>query len=73
MHATTSVSSPVARLEDAEVGDDDADVVARRLVVKSSRATNVRVECRSITKTSLTPSAISGAPPPPGRRTFGFA
>ena len=29
--------------------------------------------CRSSTNTSRTPVAISGAPPPPGRRTFGLS
>jgi hypothetical protein len=35
------------------------------------RSTNVRGDCRMITITSLTIAAISGAPPPPGRRTLG--
>ena len=39
--------------------------------MKSSRSTNARGVWRSITNTSRTPSAISGAPPPPGRRTRG--
>jgi hypothetical protein len=43
------------------------------VVTKSSRSTNVRGLCGAITTTSSQPVAISGAPPAPGRRVFGWS
>ena len=40
-------------------------------VMKSIFSTNTRLECRTRTMTSRARAAISGAPPAPGRRTFG--
>src|SRR5438128_6037928 len=42
-------------------------------VTKSTFGTNARGEWETITKTCPQQPAISGAPPPPGKRTFGFA
>ena len=41
-------------------------------VTKSSVSTKARGECRTMTMTSFAAAAISGAPPAPGRRTFGW-
>ena len=43
------------------------------VVTKSSRSTNVRVECGATTITRRQPRAISGAPPAPGRRVLGVS
>ena len=42
-------------------------------VTKSSFSTNVRGEWRTITITDFAQAAISGAPPAPGSRTFGWS
>src|SRR5690554_5529980 len=73
------------RLEDTQVGDHHGGprpmfgTLSRALpsrpkptvVTKSTSFTNVRLECFTVMNTSLALVAISGAPPPPGRRTFG--
>ncbi len=41
-------------------------------VTKSSFSTSVRLECFTMIKTSLAEELISGAPPAPGSRVFGF-
>ncbi len=42
-------------------------------VTKASSSTNARFDCLRTIKTSFADAAISGAPPAPGRRTFGFS
>ena len=42
-------------------------------VMKSSFGANARLLCAMMMKISPQEVAISGAPPPPGRRTFGLS
>ena len=75
-------------LEHAEIGDHrgrpaaaEAEALARArapspwptVVQKSSFSTNVRLACGAITITSPQLAAISGAPPAPGSRVFGWS
>ena len=66
----TSVSSP-SRGSSTPRSVTTTRTRSPRLVLKSRRGTKVRGEWWSITKTSPTYVAISGAPPAPGRRTRG--
>ena len=64
---------PAVRLPGAGGAPEIAASCRETLVRKSSCSTKARGACRSSTNTSRTPVAISGAPPPPGRRTFGLS
>ena len=41
--------------------------------MKSTFSTNERLPCAMVMNTSCVEVAISGAPPPPGSRTFGLS